>query len=96
MRCHPLLQDVTVIFRRRGGDDLEQSSARWADTVNSAPDVINMTFVPIVSLLEGVPRIKHLARAIDLYLECKVLPTSAEFFFLFGVPIFRPLVSSSL
>lgn len=66
------LQGVTVIFRRRGGDDLEQSHAKWADTVRLAPDVINMTFTPIVSLLEGVPGIKHLARAIDLYLECKI------------------------
>ncbi|GLU22789.1 hypothetical protein SLE2022_388370 [Rubroshorea leprosula] len=64
-------KDVTVIFRRRGGDDLEQSHARWAETVQFAPDVINMTFTPIVSLLEGVPGIKHLARAIELYLENK-------------------------
>ena len=35
--------------------------------------MINMTFVPIVSLLEGVAGIKHLARAIELYLECKDL-----------------------
>lgn len=67
------LQDVTVIFRRRGGDDLEQSYAKWARSVEGAPDVINMTFTPIVSLLEGVAGIKHLARAIDLYLECKDL-----------------------
>ena len=66
------MQDVTVIFRRRGGDDLEQSHGKWAETVQTAPDVINMTFTPIVSLLEGVPGIKYLARAIDLYLECKI------------------------
>jgi hypothetical protein len=39
--------------------------------VQFAPDVINMTFIPSVSLLEGVPGIKNLARAIDLYLEYK-------------------------
>lgn len=61
-----------MIFRRRGGDDLEQSHAKWAETVKLAPDVINMTFTPIVSLLEGVPGLKHLARAIELYLECKL------------------------
>ncbi|KAJ4823897.1 hypothetical protein Tsubulata_026741, partial [Turnera subulata] len=38
-------KDVTVIFRRRGGDDLEQSHAKWADTVQLAPDVINMTLM---------------------------------------------------
>ncbi|KAI4343046.1 hypothetical protein MLD38_027594 [Melastoma candidum] len=64
-------KDVTVIFRRRGGDDLEQNHQKWAHTVRLAPDVINMTFIPIVSLLEGVPGVKHLARAIDLYLEYK-------------------------
>lgn len=65
------MQDVTVIFRRRGGDDLEQSHSKWVETVKSAPDVINMTFTPIVSLLEGLPGAKHLKRAIELYLECK-------------------------
>ncbi|RVW79046.1 MACPF domain-containing protein CAD1 [Vitis vinifera] len=33
-----LLKDVTVIFRRRGGDDLEQSHAKWSETVELAPD----------------------------------------------------------
>lgn len=61
-----------MIFRRRGGDDLEQSHAKWAQTVEAAPDVINMTFMPIVSLLEGVPGINYLNRAIELYLECKI------------------------
>lgn len=65
-------QDVTVIFRRRGGDDLVQNHIDWATTVASAPDVINMTFIPIVSLLDDVPAKKYLARAIDLYLECKL------------------------
>lgn len=66
-----LLQDVTVIFRRRGGDDLEQSHDKWASTVETSPDVINMTFTPIVSFLEEVPGIKYLSRAIELYLECE-------------------------
>ncbi|RVW21327.1 MACPF domain-containing protein CAD1 [Vitis vinifera] len=61
-----------IIFRRRGGDDLEQSHAKWSETVELAPDVINMKFVPIVSLLDSVPGLKHLARAVDLYLESRV------------------------
>ncbi|XP_015958051.1 MACPF domain-containing protein CAD1 [Arachis duranensis] len=64
-------KDVTVIFRRRGGNDLEQDHAKWAETVKLAPDIINMTFTPIVSLLEGVAGVNHLTRAIDLYLEYK-------------------------
>jgi hypothetical protein len=67
-----ILQDVTVIFRRRGGDDLVQSHAEWARTVNSAPDVIHMTFIPITTLFEAaIPGKDHLIRAINLYLECK-------------------------
>lgn len=65
------LQDVTVIFRRRGGDDLVQNLYQWATSVSSSPDVINMTFLPIISLLNGLPGAKHLARAIGLYLERK-------------------------
>ncbi|KAA8519596.1 hypothetical protein F0562_013959 [Nyssa sinensis] len=78
-------KDVTVIFRRRGGDDLEQSHAKWAETVKTAPDVINMTFTPIVSLLEGVPGIKHLARAIELYLEYKPPIEDLQYFLEFQI-----------
>ncbi|KAI3743004.1 hypothetical protein L1987_60705 [Smallanthus sonchifolius] len=79
-------KDVTVIFRRRGGDDLEQSHAKWAETVETAPDVINMTFTPIVSLLdEGVPGIKHLARAIELYLEYKPPIEDLQYFLEFQI-----------
>ncbi|XP_062099825.1 MACPF domain-containing protein CAD1-like [Humulus lupulus] len=78
-------KDVTVIFRRRGGDDLEQSHSKWAETVGLAPDVINMTFTPIVSLLEGVPGIKHLARAIELYLEFKPPIEDLQYFLDFQI-----------
>ncbi|MFS7988489.1 putative membrane attack complex component/perforin (MACPF) domain-containing protein [Helianthus anomalus] len=80
-------KDVTVIFRRRGGDDLEQSHAKWIETVETAPDVINMTFTPIVSLLDqGVPGIKHLARAIELYLEYKPPIEDLQYFLEFQIP----------
>lgn len=65
------MQDVTVIFRRRGGDDLEQSHKQWSRTVHSSPDVIEMTFVPITDLLIGTPGKEHLTRAIGIYVECK-------------------------
>ncbi|TQD73288.1 hypothetical protein C1H46_041181 [Malus baccata] len=64
-------EDVTVIFRRRGGDDLEQNHTQWARTVCSSPDVIEMTFFPIAALLEEIPGKEHLTRAIGLYLEYK-------------------------
>ncbi|KNA12138.1 hypothetical protein SOVF_128530 [Spinacia oleracea] len=79
-------KDVTVIFRRRGGDDLEQSSIKWAESVSLAPDVIDMTFEPIVSLLEGVPGLKHLAHAIELYLEYKPPLEDLQYFLEFQIP----------
>ncbi|KAJ8761917.1 hypothetical protein K2173_006519 [Erythroxylum novogranatense] len=78
-------KDVTVIFRRRGGDDLEQSHSKWANNIQMAPDVINMTFTPIVSLLEGAPGIKHLARAIELYLEYKPPIEDLQYFLDFQI-----------
>lgn len=68
-----ILQDITVIFRRRGGDDLVQNLNKWKETINSSPDVINMTFLPITYLLDDSIGSKHLARAIELYLECKTI-----------------------
>ncbi|XP_013630356.1 PREDICTED: MACPF domain-containing protein CAD1 [Brassica oleracea var. oleracea] len=78
-------KDITVIFRRRGGDDLEQSHTRWAKTVPAAPDIINMTFTPIVSLLEGVPGLRHLTRAIELYLEYKPPIEDLQYFLDFQI-----------
>ncbi|XP_054803303.1 MACPF domain-containing protein CAD1 [Prosopis cineraria] len=78
-------KDVTVIFRRRGGDDLEQNHIKWVETVKLAPDVINMTFTPIVSLLEGLPGVRHLTRAIDLYLEYKPPIEDLQYFLDFQI-----------
>ncbi|KAG9147211.1 hypothetical protein Leryth_018188 [Lithospermum erythrorhizon] len=78
-------KDVTVIFRRRGGDDLEQSHSKWAETVETAPDVINMTFTPIVALLDEMPGVKHLTRAIELYLEYKPPIEDLQYFLDFQI-----------
>nr|GME08787.1 MACPF domain-containing protein CAD1-like [Ipomoea batatas] len=85
-------EDVTVIFRRRGGDDLEQSHVHWAKTVKSSPDVIEMSFYPITMLLEGVKGKEHLSRAISLYLEYKPQLEELRYFLEFQVPrIWAPL-----
>lgn len=85
-------EDVTVIFRRRGGDDLEQSHTQWEKTVKYSPDVIGMQFVPIISLLEGVPGKEHLTRAIALYLEYKPQIEELRYFLEFQVPrVWAPL-----
>lgn len=79
-------EDVTVIFRRRGGDDLEQNHTRWARTIRSAPDVVEMTFCPITTLLEGVIGKEHLIRAISLYLEYKPPIEELRYFLEFQIP----------
>ncbi|KAJ4704265.1 MACPF domain-containing protein CAD1-like [Melia azedarach] len=79
-------EDVTVIFRRRGGDDLEQNHTQWARTVRSSPDIIDMTFVPITALLDGVPGKEHLTRAIGLYLEYKPQIEELRYFLEFQIP----------
>ncbi|CAA3012873.1 Hypothetical predicted protein [Olea europaea subsp. europaea] len=79
-------EDVTIIFRRRGGDDLEQNHTQWSTTVQSSPDVIEMSFFPITELLEGVRGKEHLARAIGLYLEYKPQIEELRYFLEFQVP----------
>ncbi|XP_063939126.1 MACPF domain-containing protein CAD1 [Daucus carota subsp. sativus] len=79
-------EDVTVIFRRRGGDDLEQSHTQWARTIRSSPDVIDMSFFPITPLLEGMTGKEHLTRAIDLYLEYKPQMEELRYFLEFQIP----------
>ncbi|KAL3839953.1 hypothetical protein ACJIZ3_024544 [Penstemon smallii] len=79
-------EDITVIFRRRGGDDLEQNHTQWSKTVQSSPDVIEMSFFPITELLDGVRGKEHLARAIALYLEYKPQIEELRYFLEFQVP----------
>ncbi|XP_061965686.1 MACPF domain-containing protein CAD1-like isoform X1 [Populus nigra] len=79
-------EHVTVIFCRRGGDDLEQNHIQWARTVQSSPDVIEMGFVPITDLLVGAPGKEHLCRAIALYLEYKPQIEELRYFLEFQIP----------
>lgn len=79
-------EDVTVIFRRRGGDDLVQSHFQWVRTVRASPDVIEMTFISITSLLDGLRGKDYLARAIDLYLEYKPPIEELRYFLEFQIP----------
>lgn len=78
-------EDVTIIFRRRGGDDLIQSHSEWENTVKHAPDIIEMTFMPIAFLLDGIPGKDHLMRAVSLYLEYKPPIEELQYFLEFQV-----------
>lgn len=72
---HSVKEEVTKVLRRRGGLekylDPTHSHHQWLPTVPSAPDVIYMSFVPITSLLNGVPGTGFLSHAVNLYLRYK-------------------------
>lgn len=65
------MQDVICNHIRCGGIDKGQSHRQWLSTVLQSPDVISMSFVPIVSLLSNVPGSGYLSHAINLYMRCK-------------------------
>ncbi|KAK4254449.1 hypothetical protein QN277_009833 [Acacia crassicarpa] len=67
-------EDIVSICKRRGGsgrDYKNLSHNMWLQTVQSEPDVISMSFIPITSLLNGVPGSGFLSHAINLYLRYK-------------------------
>jgi hypothetical protein len=68
-----------MVVKRRGGRewDKEMPHSEWINTVQLEPDVISMTFLPITSLLNGVPGCGFLNHAINLYLRCKFVSHSS-------------------
>ncbi|XP_030468120.1 MACPF domain-containing protein At1g14780 isoform X2 [Syzygium oleosum] len=62
---------ITVISSKRGGDAMAGSHCEWLLTVPSMPDAIHFNFIPITSLLKGVPGCGFLSHAINLYLRYK-------------------------
>lgn len=65
------LQGLTVICYKKGGDPSASSHSEWLLTVPFKPDAMNFNFIPITSLLKGVPGKGFLSHAINLYLRCK-------------------------
>ncbi|GER47270.1 MAC/Perforin domain-containing protein [Striga asiatica] len=62
--------DIVSICKRRGGSDGGSlTHSEWLQTVLLEPDVISMSFIPITSLLNGVPGSGYLSHAINLYLR---------------------------
>uniref|UniRef100_A0A1J3E0H0 MACPF domain-containing protein n=1 Tax=Noccaea caerulescens TaxID=107243 RepID=A0A1J3E0H0_NOCCA len=65
-------EDVVFMGKRRGGNDNRNlMHNEWLQTVQMEPDVISMSFIPITSLLNGVPGSGFLSHAINLYLRYK-------------------------
>ncbi|KAG7031360.1 MACPF domain-containing protein [Cucurbita argyrosperma subsp. argyrosperma] len=67
-----LKEDIVTIYKRRGGSDrINLPHHEWLQTVQLEPDVISVSFIPITSLLNGVPGSGFLSHAINLYLRYK-------------------------
>ncbi|KAL3731279.1 hypothetical protein ACJRO7_028194 [Eucalyptus globulus] len=66
-----LFLGITVISSKRGGDLKAESHCEWLLTVPSMPEAIHFSFIPITSLLKGVPGSGFLSHAINLYLRYK-------------------------
>ncbi|ESQ54900.1 hypothetical protein EUTSA_v10024705mg [Eutrema salsugineum] len=70
-------EDIVFMCKRRGGNDNRNlMHNEWLQTVQMEPDAISMSFIPITSLLNGVPGSGFLSHAINLYLRYK--PPIAE------------------
>ncbi|KAF5764952.1 putative membrane attack complex component/perforin (MACPF) domain-containing protein [Helianthus annuus] len=78
--------DLLSIHVRRGGIDKGQSHKSWLSTVSQAPNVISMSFIPIVALLSGVRGSGFLSHAINLYLRYKPPIEELEQFLEFQLP----------
>ncbi|KAM3355061.1 hypothetical protein ACQJBY_025690 [Aegilops geniculata] len=81
-------EDLVVLPRRRGGRDKDMvSHSEWLSSVQAEPDVFSMSFIPITSLLHGVPGSGFLSHAINLYLRYK--PPIEELHQFFGFQLKR-------
>ncbi|KAL5827814.1 hypothetical protein ACOSQ3_019665 [Xanthoceras sorbifolium] len=71
---------ITVACYKRGGDPCADSHCEWLPTVASNPDAIHFSFIPITSLLKGVPGKGFLSHAINLYLRYKPPIADLQYF----------------
>ncbi|KAF2325751.1 hypothetical protein GH714_035481 [Hevea brasiliensis] len=77
---------LTIICSKRGGDVFSRHHSNWLQTVPIKPEAILFKFVPITSLLTGIPGSGYLSHAINLYLRYKPAPEDLEYFLEFQVP----------
>ncbi|KAK8522386.1 hypothetical protein V6N12_056096 [Hibiscus sabdariffa] len=81
------MQDISVAYKRRGGrEEMNLSHAEWLHSVQAQPEVVSMSFVPITSLLSGVPMSGFLNHAINLYLRYKPPLEELHMFLEFQLP----------
>ncbi|KAG4156761.1 hypothetical protein ERO13_D02G017200v2 [Gossypium hirsutum] len=77
---------LTIICSKRGGNAFLHSHSNWLQTVPAKPEGIFFKFVPITSLLTGIPGSGYLSHAINLYLRYKPTPEDLRYFLEFQVP----------
>ncbi|QCE13076.1 hypothetical protein DEO72_LG11g69 [Vigna unguiculata] len=77
---------LTIICSKRGGDVFKHGHSNWLQTVASSPEAILFKFVPIASLLTGIPGSGYLSHAINLYLRYKPPPEDLQCFLEFQIP----------
>lgn len=77
---------LTIIGSKRGGDVFSDNHSKWLQTVGASPEAVRFKFVPITSLLNGVPGSGYLSHAINLYLRYKPAPEDLQCFLEFQVP----------
>lgn len=71
---------ISVICSKRGGDTTMSSHCEWLPTVPSMPDAVHFSFIPITSLLKGVPGRGFLSHAINLYMRYKPPISDLQYF----------------
>ncbi|KAL8218554.1 hypothetical protein R6Q57_021927 [Mikania cordata] len=71
---------LSIMSSKRGGDLTSTTHCEWLLTVPSMPDAVNFDFIPITSLLPGVPGKGFLSHAINLYLRYKPSIADLEYF----------------
>uniref|UniRef100_A0A7N0T4G2 MACPF domain-containing protein n=1 Tax=Kalanchoe fedtschenkoi TaxID=63787 RepID=A0A7N0T4G2_KALFE len=80
-------EDIVRMYKRRGGNDNKNLPHNdWLHTVQNEPDVISMSFIPITSLMNGVPGSGFLNHAINLYLRYKPPISELHQFLEFQLP----------
>ncbi|KAB1213466.1 hypothetical protein CJ030_MR5G003464 [Morella rubra] len=77
---------LSIVCSKRGGDVFMRGHSNWLQTVPAKPEAILFKFVPITSLLTGIPGSGYLSHAINLYLRYKPSPEDLQHFLEFQVP----------
>ncbi|XP_068660938.1 MACPF domain-containing protein At4g24290-like [Aristolochia californica] len=77
---------IKITCSKRGGNLSSRSHQMWLQTVPANPDGIFFKFIPITSLLSGIPGSGYLSHAINLYIRYKPPPEDLQYFLEFQVP----------